>query len=242
MKLLFLFLIIALTSVTHAQEVPVAKQIEAHKAHSKVAYKRIKSGFEFKGYLQSPGHNAILEQMKSFYQSMVHSQKIGRTDEDIQKSWVQMQNEMTRIKKLATYVVIDKEVLAILNEWVKRSQTLLKNNTIKEQQKISVLKKNQAMKRRVEAARIAKINKANEQKLVYLTSQNSTLRRQSNGLQAGYYAPNTDIYDAANTFNTNGQYVNINGRVYYVPLRSGRDCNPRYQQRRNPRLNIHLNF
>lgn len=257
MKSTFLFLILILTSISSAQDISIAKQIETHQTESKVAYKRIKSGFEFKGYIESPGHNAILEEMKSYYQFMTDSQKVTRSEVEVKKSWIQMQASISRIKKLATYVVIDSEVLLILDTWLKQAGVLLEKNTIQQQEELATQKREQAIKQqiinqqiaiektvrqKIEAERIAQINRANEQKLAFFVAQNNSSRIQRGVTQSHYYIPNTDIYEAANTFNTNGKYIKINGRPHFIPSRSNYNSTPRSQRYRNSKFNIKLNF
>lgn len=223
MKLFILIMTFCATHVTAFAADPVAKVIDTKipdmKESSQVAYKRLKAGFDFKGYDDSPGHDAILAEMKFFYQQVQKfSSEVKGTDKFPEKVWETLEASCQKVEKLSGFVIMDEEVAEILEKWLTDAKMFVssKKEAVSqvESTKAEIERKKQeellAMAKQIEALKLAEEIKAKKQNLEALDQYDRMYKNQSEMISTGLYVPRTDIYHAANYVYSGGRYYPIN--------------------------------
>jgi len=103
------------------------EEVPELKDNSVKLYKRIYSGFEFKGYSSSPGHQAILAEMRNHFQNLkaFESRMKEATSTFPEKSYKTLIKSQERVDELVTYVLIDEEVKGLIDSWSEASADLV---------------------------------------------------------------------------------------------------------------------
>lgn len=203
-------LVFAGSPVTKALEEPIGEL----KEDSKTSYKRLHAGFEFKGYAQSPGHQAILKQMQQYYKSVILLEKRSKVESKFPIDGVKhLEKSLEKVKHLAGFVVMEKETKGLLDQWVKRAsefhqathalvQLHKKNKVEKETKKVEQAILLEKAKRQLE-------QDEKEARLNALKEHYRLMRKQNRAIiRAGYTTPR--VYYPQST---HGYYYN-NGTFY----------------------------
>lgn len=228
------------TQVKNSSIKETTSGIEAHKIESQKTFKKLKAGFEYKGYADSPGHKAILEEMKKFYKKLVSLEKSIAKNTYPSDTLESLSKSITRVEKLMSYLVINDEINNVITTWTNKSKVLIQEQqTIKKS--IETTSSNTIQTLHSNNSISTKITSKNHPDMIALTEQSSFSKKQV--IKSGYYVPDLDLSDAANEFNTQGQYFYYRGKMYYYPYNTSQyKSETRATCPSKNNLHINLNF
>lgn len=121
-KLLILAIFFCGAFALHGEETLSSKlvgEVPELKKVSEVSYKKLNGGFQLKGFDKSPGHKAILTEMKNFYKLLKKfNLSADSHDRFPQDDWQNASTSRSRVEELSAYVVLDEELKAVLSHWL----------------------------------------------------------------------------------------------------------------------------
>lgn len=219
----------------------VAKDVPALKKTSADIYKKLYGGFQFKGYEKSPGHQAILQELKNFYKLV----KKFSYEADGAKVFPQTEFEALkvsrdRVEELAKYVILEEELVEVLALWLVESGKFTGNKETKEKEiKVEKIEKET---KKIEAAIKFEGQKEDLQKDMDLAAKEARLRalrdhyrliqnQNRTIIRAGYSTPG-GFYNSFNGgyYHNNGTYYPRNNSGHYNSghnHNSNYNCNPK---------------
>ena len=186
-------------SALAADELSVAmeQKLPEVKKNSEVSYRKLHAGFEFKGFGESPGHQAILKEMQTYYSHLKQLKSdLKKLETFPEKSFTSMQTSHQRVEKLAGYVVMDKDVQVVLDGWLKSAKDLSqsKEKMVTEIKVKKVDRETKKIEKAIEKEKkkqeVDPVLSAKEDRLQALQDHYRLLQKQNRAIiQAGYTTP-----------------------------------------------------
>jgi len=125
MKKLILFsaiLSINLVNAADEQAVELMSKVPEMKETSEKIFKDLSKGFKANGLSSSPGHKAILTEMKNYYQLIKKFNWEADTTEVFPKiEWERLEASRLRVAELQGFVIIDEDLEGILEKWTTKA-------------------------------------------------------------------------------------------------------------------------
>ena len=196
-----LFSLIAVSAVTAAETLAqtLGKELPQVEKQATELHKRLVSGFQFKGYDKSPGHQAILAEMEHYHTLLQTIQRpLQQSVEFPQQAFEALEASRQKVAELLSYVVMDPEVTEVVDQWqrVGGDFASLKRAKEKEIQIAQMKRQTELLEQEIErqqqklqqdadaeiAAREARLQ-ALKDHYQLMRSQNTTI------IQAGYTTP-----------------------------------------------------
>jgi hypothetical protein len=210
------------------EEIPQVKEVSSE------VYKKLHGGFQFKGYGQSPGHQAILSEMKSYFQLVKKFEYEADTGREFpQDHWDAVKKSHERVRALSNFVVMEDELVVILNQWIVKTAAFSdsKEEKVKEVKIEKLDLQTEKLEKAIEREDVKAAQPvdpeiaAKEARLSTLADQYRLLKKQNRAIiQAGYTTP-SGYFPSFNSayYYSNGTYYpvrNINRQTYCPTRRS----------------------
>ncbi len=196
------------------------------------SYKKLNGGLELKGLDESPGHKAILLEMKKFYKLVkLFNQKAEVASAFPEEEWGDVNSSRKRVEELSAFVKLDDELQGVLTYWLNHTVHFSDESgaakALKEQQeatksgiKIGGAEKVVTNPLLIENEILGDTCETKESRLKALAERFELLRKQNEVItHGGFTTPSTGVrYSSGYYYNRNRTYNNYTRNRTYSPV------------------------